>query len=345
MIIYNSKNNDPYYNLALEEYFFYNLGVLYNEMILITRNTPSILLSYNQNALSEINLIYSKQSNIKIARRVTGGDAIYQDLGTFNFSYMLIDEKTDAHNLFTVEEAFISFFKDTFNLDVNFSVTRRVMLNGKRCGGYAKIKKDNKILVHGTLSFNQQKDFLLQAKKIRSVEFLKRRKKYTTISENLLEEMSIEVFEKKFIGYVNLLFPEAKKYTLSEDANVEIQKIIDEKYSTWDWIFGETIDVNFENNVFSIAGNIQILLDIKDNKINKCKIYGDFFSNADIRDLENYLIGCEYSKEKLKEIINPINLEDYIFHIEKDKFVDYFFKEDDENKFFNNINNNTKSLS
>ncbi len=326
MIIYKSEKTDPYYNLALEEYLFNNLDKLDNEVILITRNVPSILLGYNQNALAEINLIYSKQSNIKIARRVTGGDTIYQDLGTFNFSYILHDKDNDVHNLSVVEGFFISFFKKIFNLDVNFSITGRVILNGKRCGGYTKIKKDDKILVHGTLSFNQQKDFLLQAKKIRSEEFLKMRKKYTTISANLLEEMSVDTFEKHFVGYINYLFPRAIEKELPEDASTEIQKLIDEKFSTWNWIYGEVIDANFENKISTISGNIQILMNIKDNVIDKCKIYGDFFSNADVRELENIINGCEYSKEKMKEKIADIRIDDYIFHLEKDKFIDLFFK-------------------
>ncbi|MDR2836660.1 MAG: hypothetical protein LBV69_10820 [Bacteroidales bacterium] len=323
MFFYKSNNTNPYYNLALEDYIFNNIN---EEFLLCTRNEPSVLLGKNQNAYSEINLIYSKQSNVIIVRRTTGGEAIYQDTGTFNFSYMSVDKNNNVHDLSIIEKIMICFFKEKLALDIQLSVTGRIFLNKKICGGYTKIKIGDKILLHGTLAFSSQKKYLVQAKKIKSENFLLQGNRYTTIDSNLADKISIETFEKIFLDYIRYLYPHAENYNFSKEEKTNIQNLITEKYSTWDWIYGEIIDANIIVKNNTIAGNIQIYLNVENNMIKKINIYGDFFFSTDISIIEKALINCKYEKLEIQRIISNYNIEDFIFHIDNDKFVDYFFQ-------------------
>jgi lipoate-protein ligase A len=83
------KNNstDPRYNLALEEYAFKNLD-LKDDCVILWRNEPSVIIGKNQCALEEINSQYISENNIHIVRRLTGGGAVYHDLGNLNFSFI-----------------------------------------------------------------------------------------------------------------------------------------------------------------------------------------------------------------------------------------------------------------
>lgn len=88
-----NDSNDPAYNIALEEYCFKNLKE--EEVFILWRNEPTIVIGKHQNAIEEINPEYVKEHNINVVRRISGGGAVYHDLN--NLSYTIISsKKTEA---------------------------------------------------------------------------------------------------------------------------------------------------------------------------------------------------------------------------------------------------------
>ena len=56
-------NNDPYFNLASEEYLLYNKADYY---VYLWVNSPAVIVGVNQNTLEEVNLNYTEEKGIKV---------------------------------------------------------------------------------------------------------------------------------------------------------------------------------------------------------------------------------------------------------------------------------------
>ena len=79
-----NSSNDPYFNLALEEWLMENSS---DDVFMLWQNSPSVILGLSQNAFAEVNIPYADDHGIKIARRITGGGAVYHDLNNINFYF------------------------------------------------------------------------------------------------------------------------------------------------------------------------------------------------------------------------------------------------------------------
>ncbi len=98
MIFVDNENiTDPRINLAIEEHLLRNLKVE-QDILLFYINEPSIIIGRNQNTLEEINLPYVEKHNIHVVRRLSGGGAVYHDLGNLNFSFINNSGMENIHN-------------------------------------------------------------------------------------------------------------------------------------------------------------------------------------------------------------------------------------------------------
>ena len=79
------NSNDPYFNLAVEEYLLRNSN---EDIFMLWQNEPVVVIGKNQNAYAEVDLEYAKENNIKISRRITGGGAVYHDFGNVNYTFI-----------------------------------------------------------------------------------------------------------------------------------------------------------------------------------------------------------------------------------------------------------------
>ena len=84
----NKGITDPSINLAIEEYALKTMDVDKDSFFLFYINEPSIIIGKNQNTIKEINTDYVESNGINVVRRLSGGGAVYHDLGNLNFSFI-----------------------------------------------------------------------------------------------------------------------------------------------------------------------------------------------------------------------------------------------------------------
>ena len=87
MIYIESKEFDPRFNLALEQYVFDEMDCS-ETYFMLWQNSPSIIIGRNQNAAAEIDSEYVRSRGIPVVRRLSGGGAVYHDLGNLNFTFI-----------------------------------------------------------------------------------------------------------------------------------------------------------------------------------------------------------------------------------------------------------------
>ena len=112
-----------------------------------------------------------------------------------------------------------------------------------------------------------------------------------------------------------------KYYTLSELDINNINKLVEEKYNTWDWNFGHSPKYSLYNELRYPGGNVEFNLNVEGGIIKDIKFFGDFFGKCDISHIENLLLNTKHEEESLKKILNSININDYFLGADTDVLV------------------------
>ena len=135
---------DPWRNMALDEWMLMNGPD--EPVFWLWRNEPSVIIGYNQDAEAEVNLDYLREHGIKLARRVTGGGAVYHDLQNLNYSF--------AGPLDSVHPMFFVNALSALGLQATLTGRNDIFFDGRKISGYARRLWKNRELVHGTLMYD-----------------------------------------------------------------------------------------------------------------------------------------------------------------------------------------------
>ena len=320
LLIYNDNTN-PYFNLAMEEYLLKNST---EDLFILWRNKPSVIVGKNQNTLSEINLEYVKENSIPVVRRQSGGGAVFHDLGNINFTFI-----TNNNNSFSDFKKFTQPIIDllkTMGLDATFSGRNDLLIDGKKFSGNAQYNYRNKVMHHGTLLFSSQITDLSNALKVKSIKFEGKgiksvKSRVTNISEHLDTKMSVLEFKDLIMNYMASIDSDNKLYTLSKEDIDGIEKLVEKKYNTWEWNFGNSPKYSFSNELKYPGGNVEFNLEINKGVISKIKFFGDFYGKEDIENLEILLSGVKHKEESLREILSNIDINNYLLGADMDILI------------------------
>ncbi|WFA09459.1 lipoate--protein ligase [Tissierella sp. Yu-01] len=318
-------SNNPWYNLAFEEYCFRNLPND-EDYVILWINDPAIIVGKNQNTVEEINTEYVKENGIKIVRRVTGGGAVYHDLGNLNFSIITTITGPERIDFGQIN---IPVLKSLEKLGINAELSGRndLTLEGKKFSGIAQSVWKKRVLNHGTILFDTDLTVLSKAlnvkkDKIESKGVKSVKSRVTNIRPFLNEDVDIITFKDLLLNNIfEFKEQEVKEYKLSQEQIDEINKLFKEKYSTWEWNYGESPEFNYKNYKRFSSGSIEVRLDIKNGVVVEARIFGDFFGTEDVSKLENLLVGNKYDKDELTKLLIDIPLEKYFGNITIEDFV------------------------
>lgn len=325
-----SYSNNPYYNLAFEEYCFKNLP-RDEDFVYLWINRPTIVVGKNQNTLEEINLEYVKNNNIDVVRRITGGGAVYQDLGNLNFSIFtnaIGKEKIDFGQIN------IPILKslEKFGIMAELSGRNDLTLDGKKISGIAQSVWKKRILNHGTILFDTDLTVLsdalnVKADKMESKGVKSVKSRVTNIKPHMTDDISILDFKDMLLKHIfKYNEEEAVEYKLSKTQLEEIQSLFEDRYNKWDWNYGKSPDFGWKNYKRFASGSIELRLEIKSGLIEEAKIYGDFFGTKEVAALEEKLKGSKYDKEVIKDLLKDVEIGDYFGNVSDEEFLSFMFE-------------------
>ncbi len=327
MIIIDSPSNDAYFNIASEEYLLKKYPE--EEIFLLYVNAPSIIVGRFQNTMAEINIDYVTENNIKVVRRMSGGGAVYHDLGNLNFSFHTAAQGEDFSDFKKFTQPVVDLLQ-SLNVPAELKGRNDLLVEDKKFSGNAKLAKNGKIIQHGTILINSEMKVLGDALKINPLKYKDKavksnRARVTNLLPYLPANLTVESFKKLLIDYM-LEYDDkkGKVYQLSLQEIREIEELSREKYSTWNWNYGISPAYGFNKAIKVDAGFIEVHLDVKNGVILDAKIFGDFFASKSIHEFEDLLKGERHEVENIKRIMRKIPLKEYFGDVNVDDVVDLF---------------------
>ncbi|HBT18749.1 MAG TPA: lipoate--protein ligase [Clostridiaceae bacterium] len=317
-----SDNTDAYFNLASEEYLLKHTE---EDIFYLWRNDNAIIVGTNQNALSEINVEYVKEKDIKVVRRLTGGGAVYHDLGNINYTF--IENNKKGFNDFRGFCEPITKALNEMGVEAEFSGRNDMTIQGKKFSGTAQCKHKERVMHHGTLLFSSKKADISGALKPRDIKFTGKSVKsvasrITNISEHLQEDMDVLTFRDRVMTSVAGGLSQVTTFT--EEEVIAIEKLREEKYATWDWNFGQSPKFSMIKEGRFQGGTLEVTLEVKKGIIEEIRVYGDFFGTKNIGLLEEKLKGLAHQEDVLLKALKEAPLSDYMVHVSEEELVSLF---------------------
>ncbi|MDR1226655.1 MAG: lipoate--protein ligase [Prevotellaceae bacterium] len=322
-----NQNITPYFNLAAEEYLLKNTA---EEYFMLWQNEPTVVVGCHQHTAAEVNLMEAEKRGVHVVRRITGGGAVYHDLGNVNFS--LVKNITDnAKGVSIYEELAHPVLKTLSDLGVKAHLGGRndIMVGERKISGCAVHAHRGRILLHGALLFCTDLNVLstiltphtskFEGKAVQSVA-----KRVVNVQDLLVNKISVAAFMQRLEQNIESN-RRCKKRTFTQKEQEQIAKLEQEKFSQHDWIFGKIAPQAYSKIGRTSAGNVEVRLAFDSGKIGRVQLLGDFFAQQPIAGLEQRLQGCVHTPSDVKKRLREINLQHYIAGIQEQELLELFF--------------------
>jgi len=284
-----STSCNPYHNLALEEYLTYN--VREGEPILfLWQNRKTVVIGRNQNAFTECKFEKLRHDGGFLARRLSGGGAVFHDEGNLNFSFMATEQDYSVEKQLSV----IIRALETFGIRAEKTGRNDIEADGRKFSGNAYFKKGNKQCHHGTLMVNVDTEHLsdylcVSADKLAGKGVASVRSRVVNLNE-LSPGITIESLKMALVDSFGEIYGEATEMLVPSDLSP-----LHNKFALDEWIFGtiKKFDVQISSR-FSWGG-VEVCFAIDDAKITGMTIYTDALAMDIFDKITNALIGVDYS--------------------------------------------------
>ena len=314
---------DPSWNLAVEEYIFDYLPKdrMY---VMLWQNDHAIIIGKHQNTLAEINESYVKAQGIRVVRRLSGGGAVYHDLGNLNYT-IIADAQEDSLDFGRFCDIVIRALAKA-GVTAERNGRNDMTIDGKKFSGNAQYVRSGRIMHHGTILFDSDMSVLagalqvdpskIQAKGIKSV-----RSRVTNVRPYLPKDLTLAQFRAFLLESILEEFP-GEKYELCETDIAAIAAIKENRYGTWEWNFGYSPACSItKKQRFEGCGSVEAYMDLEKGCIKEISFRGDFFAAEDPAAMAEVLVGCPLEEAALLQRLQTYDIFRYFMGLTRENLV------------------------
>lgn len=284
-----------------------------SQVLFLWRNDSTVVIGRNQNPWSECNLAQMKEDKVTLARRTTGGGAVFQDLGNTNFTFLSPKEAYKREN----------------NVHVIFDALKKFGIEGEASGrndltipfpdgprkfsGSAYREKKDRAFHHGTLLLHANLTRLgnyltpnpkkLQAKGKESVRarVANLNEVNPDINNDLVVQATVEAFEKFYGAKADL-----EALNMASLQQIPELKAQFDLLSSWEWLYGNTLEFSHKMDEYLSLGFFDFQFKVEDGVIKDLKIFTDCLYPAVSEELTTALRGQLYRGETVREAFSKI---------------------------------------
>ena len=313
MLYLESPTRDPYFNLALEEYLFEELGRS-RPCFMLWQNDNTIVVGKYQNTAEEINQAFVDAHHIRVARRLSGGGAVYHDKGNLNFTFVVDQGSNPAFNFKIFVQPVVEALA-RFGVHAEFTGRNDLTIDGMKFSGNAQYARHGRLLHHGCIMLDSNLTSVADALRVKEAKFASKavksvRSRVTTINAHAPAPISMADF-KGALRACAMASGELEPYALTEADVLAVQKLRDEKYATWAWNYGFSPPYDMVRERKFPAGLVTTHLSAEGGKIKAVRLYGDFFGSGELGELESAMAGLPLDG-RLAEALEALHVEHYM---------------------------------
>lgn len=304
--LYEGMSHDPYYNLAVEQYLLETVKegqcILY-----LWQNQNTVVIGRNQNPWKECRTTLLQEEGGKLARRLSGGGAVFHDLGNLNFTFLLPQSDYDLDRQLSV----IQTAARSFGIPAEKSGRNDVLVDGRKFSGNAFYKNGKQAYHHGTLLVDVNMEKLsrylnpskakLQAKGVDSV-----RSRVVNLKE-LCPELTIDALKKALAESFCAVYGLPLEHLREEDLDISAIESLAARNRSWEWNFGQKLPFTFECEDRFLWGGVHVTLQVESGIIRQAKIYSDAMDCDLIPLWESCLTGCRMDACALQTALSGQN--------------------------------------
>ena len=300
--IYESANFDPHANLALEKHLMdiTEPGVC---LLYLWQNKNTVVIGKNQNPWLECRTSLLEEEGGILARRLSGGGAVFHDLGNLNFTFIMAREDYDLNKQLSVIQAACALA----GINAERSGRNDLLAEGRKFSGNAFYQNRTHAYHHGTLMVNVDRDKLsrylsppkakLEAKGVASV-----RSRVVNLVE-LNPNLTIDKMKKYMSTAFSQVYGLDAKPLILTEADMTVVNKLGAEYGSWDYLFGAPLPFTFQCEAHFQWGHIQLQLSAKDGIINGAKLYSDAMDWQLPAIVEDTLTGCRFETAAMQKAL------------------------------------------
>lgn len=300
VMLIESTTQNPGYNLALEEYLL-SFTSQYDCILYLWQNQNTVVIGRHQNPWQECNLSLMEKEGVVLARRLSGGGAVYQDLGNLNFTFIMPRKNYD----FQRQAGVILHALSALGIQGEISGRNDLLVQGRKFSGNAFLLREKQAYHHGTLLVDVDQEKMsrylqvdpekLKAKGVTSVKsrVINLRECLPSLTIAQLKEALKTSFAQEYGDY------EMRQDLLAQPEAFAFA----EKYSAWDWVYGKSPQFSVEHRCRFPWGGISFYFDVQNGYIRQLQIYSDAMDDGFITDLQQVFIGVPYQPLALQKAL------------------------------------------
>lgn len=317
---------DAYTNIATDTWLLNNLNAK-EPVFALWQNNNAIIVGQNQNTFGEVNQDFVDEHQIEVVRRVTGGGAVYHDLGNLNFTLFVPIESAANVDFKKFSEPVLRALH-TLGIDAEASGRNDLLVNGKKISGVAQRYAKGYLMHHGTLLFDSNVDTMVRSLNVADEKFISKaaksvRSRVGMIKDAALKGLTLQDFWDA-VQYELTDHGKDQEIVLTPQQKQEIIQLTADKFSTWDWNYGRSPEFNFKNHAKYDGGIIDVQVQAEGGTIRDINFTGDFLGLRDWREIKDQFIGLPFETAEIKTVFERNHEGRYFGNITDDELIKLF---------------------
>lgn len=311
MIFISRPETNPYFNIAVEEYVLKNFS---EDVLMLWQSEASVIAGKHQNALAEINLDFVRKYDIPVIRRISGGGTVFHGPGNLNYTLITTNQNRERLIDFQKFTKPVIDFLSSLGINAEFEGKNNLRIGEKKFSGNSAHVFKNRVLHHGTLLFDTDLDILAESIKAKGGKITDKavqsvRAGVGNIKEHLPPDYSFSRFSEEYRSFLFVYFSIREIVELTTDQRVQIQEMVSEKYSQWDWNFGYSPAYTFRNIVDGLSLEVKVKngviqgVDFKDKSGQTESVLQELVGVKHNPDDIKSCLGSHFDRRRLEELL------------------------------------------